>query len=262
MRTPRKQCESEMYHVICRGTGKQLIFEDDEDRTRFLDLLGQSAQITSAEVIAWCLMGNHVHLLFHAPLGAISQCMKRVCGGYAQQFNLRHVRSGHLFQERFKSEPIEDEPYLLTVVKYIHYNPEKAGIAKHDEYPWSSYAEYAAHSRSRAICSTALVLDLLGGAAGFIAFHETYSDAASCIDVEVPRSSTRAMPDEIALEVAHQVLEGCNLGELKSLEREERNRLLALLLARGLSVRQTERLTGISRGIIQKAKTVRQGEKR
>lgn len=254
MRTPRRQCESEMYHIICRGAGRQLIFEDDEDRERFLDLLRQSTRLFAVEVVAWCLMGNHVHLLFHAPLGAISQCMKRVYGGYAQQFNLRHARSGHLFQERFKSEPIEDGSYLLTVVKYIHYNPEKAGIAKHDEYLWSSYAEYATCNRPCAICSIDFVRDLLGGTGSFIAFHETYSDGVPCMDVDGSRSSTRAMPDEIALEVARKILDGRNLGEIKSLERQERNRLLALLLANGLSIRQTERLTGVGRGVIQAIK--------
>lgn len=251
MRTPRKQCESEMYHVICRGAGKQPLFEDDKDRRRFLTLLEESTRTASVEVIAWCLMGNHVHLLLHAPLETISQCMKRVCGGYAQQFNLRYIRSGHLFQERFKSEPIGDESYLLTVVKYIHFNPEKAGIARHDEYPWSSYAEYVLCNQSRVICSTSLVSDLLGGSDGFIAFHKAYSGETPCMDVDSARSLTRAMSDEAALEVARCALGGRNLGEVKSLEREERNRLLALLLASGLSIRQTERLTGISRGIVQ-----------
>lgn len=254
MRTPRKQCESEMYHVICRGVGKQLIFEDDQDRERFLDYLRQSAQFVSVEVIAWCLMGNHVHLLLHAPLEAISRYMKRVCGGYAQQFNLRHARSGHLFQERFKSEPIEDESYLLTVVKYIHYNPEKAGIAKHDEYPWSSYAEYVACNQLNAICSTDFVGNLLDGTDGFIAFHETYFDEVSCMDIDDSRSLTRAMPDDIALEVTRKVLNGRNLGEVKSLEREERNQVLSCLLAHGLSIRQIERLTGVGRGIVQAVK--------
>lgn len=251
MRTPRKQCESGMYRVICRGVGKQLIFEDNKDRERFLALLAESGRRDSVEVIAWCLMGNHVHLLLHAPIEQISQCMKRICGSYAQLFNMRHARTGHLFQERFRSEPIEDESYLLTVVRYIHFNPEKAGIAKQSDYRWSSYAEYTARKQPRAICSTSLVLGLLGGADNFVSFHETHSAEASCMDVDGPRSATRAMPDKDALEIAQHVLGGRSPSELKSLDREERNRLLALLLAEKLSIRQIERMTGIGRGTIQ-----------
>lgn len=254
MRTPRKQCESGIYHIICRGTGKQLIFEDDEDRTLFLALLKDSARHSSVEVLAWCLMGNHVHLLLHAHIAQISQCMKRVCGRYAQQFNLRHIRSGHLFQERFKSEPIEGESYLLTVVRYIHFNPEKAGIAKQDKFLWSSYAEYANRKPVQAICSTSLIYDLVGGPNGFIDFHKAHSDEISCMDIDGVRSTTRAMPDEAALKIARDILDGLRLSEIKSLQRDERDRILALLLENGLSIRQIERLTGIGRGIVQAVK--------
>lgn len=254
MGTPRIQCESEIYHIICRGVGKQLIFEDDQDCERFLGLLVHAARTTSAEVLAWCFMSNHVHLLFHAPMEQISLCMKSVCGSYAQLFNARHDRVGHLFQERFRSEPIGDESYLLTVVRYIHFNPEKAGLAGQTQYRWSSYQEYVGCPKVRSICSTELVLGLFGGVEGFVAFHKVHAEEVSRMDIDSLRSATRSMPDEQALVIAQQTLDGRDPSELKSLERKERNRMLVALLASGLSIRQLERLTGIGRGVIQKAR--------
>lgn len=253
MRAPRKRCDSEIYHVISRGTGRQLIFEDDNDRATFLDFLAKLTTQTSVDVYAWCLMGNHVHLLLHAPLTQISTCMKSLCSQYAQYFNKRHARVGHLFQERFKSEPIEDEAYLLVVASYIHFNPQKAGIANQQDYPWSSYREYTGKANSHSICSCDVLLNLFGGKKGFIAFHNGHAGEDACMDVDTLRSATIAMPDERAIALAKGVLGGKKLSDLKSLPRAERNSCLEELRAAGLSIRQIERLTGISRGIIQNA---------
>lgn len=250
----RKQCESDIYHVVCRGVGRQLIFEADEDRERFLDLLVSSAATSAVEILAWCLMGNHVHLLLRAPMSQISPCMQRVCGAYARAFNAHYERTGRLFQDRFKSEPVDDEAYFLVVASYIHFNPEKAGIAKQDEYRWSSYGEYAGRADARRICSTELVLGAFGSEKAFVAFHRAHAGERQCMDADALRSPTRPMRDGVALEIAEKVLEGRNLNELKTLDRRERNSLLGLLLSAGLSVRQIERLTGISRGIIQSVK--------
>ncbi len=251
MRTQRKRSDSDIYHVISRGTGRQLIFEDDDDRVVFLNLLAKNTAQTSVDVYAWCLMGNHVHLLLHAPLTQISKCMKNLCGQYAQYYNKRHARVGHLFQERFKSEPIEDESYLLVVARYIHFNPQKAGVANQQDYPWSSYREYAGKTNSQRICACDLLLDLFGGKKGFIAFHDGHTIEEACMDVDAPRSATSAMPDEQAIALAKRAL-GCQkINDLKSLPRAMRNSYLEELRAAGLSIRQIERLTGISRGIIQ-----------
>lgn len=251
MRTARKQSESETYHVISRGTGRQLIFEDDDDREAFLGLLGRHAEGQSIGILAWCLMGNHFHLLLRAPMERISLCMKSVCGLYAQRFNRKHGRTGHLFQERFKSEPIGDEAYLAVVVSYIHYNPEKAGIADYRSYPWSSYGEYVGRGGAHSICEKEAVLGCLGGIDGFVKFHEARAADAQAMDVDSLRSATRSMSDEGAIALAREVLGGRRLADLKALSRPERDESLGRLLAAGLSIRQIERLTGIGRGVIQ-----------
>ena len=168
MRIPRVQSTADIYHVIARGTGRQIIFEDDDDRQRFLMYLSAALRDAGAELLAWCLMENHVHLLIHAPLPDLSAAMRRVCGTYALRFNAKTGRVGHLFQDRFKSEAVSDDAYLMTVVRYIHENPAKAGVGAVDAYPWSSYREYVG---APVLCTTDFVLEVFGGVDNFAAFH-------------------------------------------------------------------------------------------
>ena len=252
MRVPRTQSTADIYHVIARGTGRQIIFEDDDDRQRFLMYLSSAIREAGAELLAWCLMENHVHLLIHAPLPDLSAIMKRVCGAYALRFNAKTGRVGHMFQDRFKSEAVSDDAYLMTVVRYIHENPAKAGVAAVDAYLWSSYREYVG---SPVLCSTDFVLGVFGGVDNFAAFHLCEHANDACMDVEGVRSATRAMPEARALEAASDVLGGCSIGDVKALPRASRDAALCALKDAGLSVRQIERLTGIGRGVIAKAKS-------
>ena len=108
-RAPRATAESGFYHVILRGNGRQIIFEDDADRRAFLELLVKRAEDAGIHVLAWCLMENHVHLVLEDPTQALSEMMQRLSGGYAQRFNRKSGRVGHVFENRFKSCPIENE---------------------------------------------------------------------------------------------------------------------------------------------------------
>ncbi len=247
------QSKSDIYHVVSRGTGRQLIFEDDEDRTTFLRMLSKATASNEVELYAWCLMGNHFHLLVHGDLARLSCCMKQLCGSYAQYFNQEHGRVGHLFQERFKSEPVENDAYLLTVVRYIHDNPAKAAISPMTEYPWSSYHEYAEDHEEAGLCSTQFILDAFGGRTSFVRFHADERNATPCLDVFTGRSKTRGMPDSIAAEIAEDVLGVSYLEDMKSLPIDERNASIHRLKNEGLTVRQIERLTGIGRNSVQRA---------
>ena len=106
MRTARKECESNIYHVIVRGVGRQLPFEDDSDRRFFVEALSDSRASHGVEPFAWCLMANHVHLALRAPIESISTMMRSLETRYAGHFNFRHERMGTLFQGRFISVPI------------------------------------------------------------------------------------------------------------------------------------------------------------
>ena len=199
------------------------------------------------EVFGWCLMGNHVHLLLHGHIAGISKAMQVLLGTYALKYNERTGRSGHLFQERFSSEPIDSDEYLLSALRYIHQNPDKARIATYDSYPWLSYAEYLGET---GLCSTDFILSLFGSRQEYEAFHRIQSDESGFLDITCGRSATRPMPDEDAIRIANGILDDVPLPAIKSLDRSTRDGLIAKLLNVNLSVRQIERLTGVSRGII------------
>ena len=119
-----------IHHIILRGIEQKPIFKDQQDYTNFLKRLGKILNETTTPCFAWALMTNHVHLLLRTGLYPITTVMRRLLTGYAQQFNRRHERHGHLFQNRYKSFLCEEEPYLLELVRYIHLNPIRAGNVK------------------------------------------------------------------------------------------------------------------------------------
>jgi putative transposase len=133
-----------LWHVTARGNEKKEIFRDDFDRELFLRLLGETVIRFGWRLIAWVLMGNHYHLEVQTPDPNLSRGMHWLNGRYAQRFNRRHDRCGHLFQGRFKGILVERESYMLTLARYIVLNPVRAGISPHpSQYRWSSYQQTA-----------------------------------------------------------------------------------------------------------------------
>ncbi|HCX33555.1 MAG TPA: addiction module toxin RelE [Rhodocyclaceae bacterium] len=129
-----------LYHVTSRGDRREDIFEDDEDRSAFLSILGQVAQRFNWVCCAYCLMGNHYHLLVRTPDGNLSRGMRQLNGVYTQASNRRHDRAGHLFQGRYKAILVEADAYLLELSRYIVLNPVRAGMVKKPaDWRWSSY---------------------------------------------------------------------------------------------------------------------------
>jgi REP element-mobilizing transposase RayT len=133
-----------LHHIICRGIERRRIFDDDADRDNFLDRLERILKETSTPCYAWALIPNHFHLLLRTGKAAISTVMRRLLTGYAVSYNRRHRRSGHLFQNRFKSILCQEELYLKELVGYIHLNPLRAGIVA-DFKELAKYA-YGGHS--------------------------------------------------------------------------------------------------------------------
>jgi len=128
---------------MMRGNEKKDIFIDDQDKYKFLKVFKEKTIQTNTIIYSYCLMKNHVHIVLKESEYGVSDFLKRICVSYAYYFNRRYRRVGHLFQDRFKSEAIEDDRYLLTVIRYVHNNPVKAKIVhKADEYKWSSVSEY------------------------------------------------------------------------------------------------------------------------
>jgi REP element-mobilizing transposase RayT len=125
--------------VIVRGNERKAIFRDDVDCREYLDRLGRCRDRFGFSLYAFCLMSNHVHLAIEEGDVLLSKIMHVLQSSYTQWFNRRHRRVGHLFQGRFKSYVVDSERYLLSLIRYIHENPVRAGMAERPEdYPWSS----------------------------------------------------------------------------------------------------------------------------
>ena len=129
-RKARIDAPGALHHIIVRGIERKAIFKDQKDYRNFRERLGRILEDTDTPCFAWSLMNNHVHLLIRTGHTPLSTVMRRLLTGYAQQFNRRHKRHGHLFQNRYKSILCEEDPYLLELVRYIHLNPIRAGIVK------------------------------------------------------------------------------------------------------------------------------------
>ncbi len=142
-RQARLDVPGALHHIMLRGINKTDIFKDDQDRSLFLDRLGRNVAEGKSTVYAWVLMTNHVHILFKSGKEGISGVMRKLLTWYAQYFNRRHSRTGHLFENRYKSILCDEDNYLLALVRYIHLNPIRAGIVKTieelDLYPWSAH---------------------------------------------------------------------------------------------------------------------------
>jgi putative transposase len=143
-RGPRLDAAGTMHHVIVRGIERGEIFRGKRDREDFLARLGRIVEEGQATCFAWVLIPNHVHLLLRTGEAPLARLMRRLLTGYAVSFNLRHQRSGHLFQNRYKSIVCEEEAYLLELIRYIHLNCIRAGLVKDmhalDRYRWSGHS--------------------------------------------------------------------------------------------------------------------------
>ncbi|MGK2942182.1 MAG: transposase [Immundisolibacter sp.] len=129
-----------VYHVTSRGDRREAIYEDDTDRRRFLDLLGQVIEAFNWVCTAYCLMTNHYHLVIQTPDGNLSKGMRHLNGVYTQFGNRRHGRSGHLLQGRYKAILVDADRHLLELTRYVVLNPVRAGMAvEPGTWPWSSY---------------------------------------------------------------------------------------------------------------------------
>jgi putative transposase len=137
----RAQIEGGIYHLCTRGVRKTPIFTDDYERERFLVLLELTARRYGWQLLGYCLMTNHFHLLVLTPDANVSAGMQYLNGRYAQWFNWRHGFEGHVVERRFYSELVETEEHLMALARYIVLNPVRAGLCKSaGEWPWSSYS--------------------------------------------------------------------------------------------------------------------------
>lgn len=247
-RKPRKESILKIYHVILRGNNKQSIFFDDYDRNFFLNRIKKYADQLNIHIYSYCLMENHVHILLgNALKPQLSLFVQKLANSYVYYFNHKYDCCGHLFQGRFKSEPVEDEIYLKNVLRYILNNPEKANISRTQEYKWSSYKEIT-NLASLTLIKRDFVLSLFDSLKLMKRFL-LQPDNGIYMDYE----NKPYFSDNKAKILIQSILKTENVIQIKHLPQKELLLVLSKIKKYDFSISQLSRLTGIPRRIIRKA---------
>jgi REP element-mobilizing transposase RayT len=247
-RKARRVAQSGIYHVMMRGINHQQIFEEDEDYRVFLRILRKCKNISGFKILAYCLMGNHIHLLIKEDEEKLELIFKRIGVRFVKWYNQKYQRCGHLFQDRFKSEVVDDERYLITVAGYIHQNPVKSGLVKEvRDYQWSSWPEYEGQSGHPVICDIYSVLKRLNA-------ENVYEWVTMPVNedfiLDVDSKTNSVITDD---ELKSYIVEMTGLltsQDISTLPKPERNRILKDLCNYGASVRQIARVTGVAYGVV------------
>jgi Transposase and inactivated derivatives len=225
---------------MLRGVNRCAIFLEDADYRRFLRVLSVAVELSGCHVLAYCLMPNHVHLVLRTGEEQIGQVMKRIGVRYVGWFNLKYLRVGHLFQDRFRSEPVDTDSYLVTLLRYLWNNPVEAGLVERaEDYPWSSRRHL--------------------GTAGSVVDHAELEGL-----VAVGQWDEIATPRPLSPELRHRagrrpriadddaqlmLVRACGAADTRQfadLPAPVQRRAIGELYARAVSYRQLARLTGLS----------------
>lgn len=246
-RQARRKSESGVYHVLLRGINQQQIFEDSEDFEKFLQVLKECKAVSEYKLFAYCLMGNHIHLLIKEEIEPIEQIMKRIATRFVYWYNVKYQRVGHLFQDRFKSEPVENDSYFMTVIRYIHQNPLKAGLCKDiASYKFSSYNDFVNNSD---LVDKDFVFEIIPFEI-FERFHKEIQNG-NCLEID-NRAKIR-VTDEQAKKIIYKYSKCNNVSDFQKLNDKQRDKYIETFRKKGLSIRQISRLTGVSFGVARKS---------
>ncbi len=249
-RQARRESGSGIYHIMIRGVDRQVIFRDDGDRSRFLNMLKETKAVSGFKLHAFCLMPNHVHLLLEQGAEPLGIVFKRIGVRYAGWYNKKYDRVGHLFQDRFRSENVETDRYYMTVLRYILWNPVKAHMVPDPAmYRWSSYRAYEKGAGS--LTDTEYAEKLFGLRENLVAFLREDSDE-SAMDEE---QFDRRLREEQAREIFGRVTNCDSAAAFRQLDPAWQKAYVRELYAEGLSTLQIAKLTDIPRSTI--GKTIR-----
>ena len=207
--------------------------------------------------VAWadkkyCLMSNHFHLLIREREETVGETVKRIASSYVYYYNRKYGRDGHLFKERFKSEPVNDMAYFTVLLRYIHQNPVKAGIVEHvKDYDFSSWGEYDGTVEPVfQICDTHTVLNRIPFKELEEWVNDPLGDDVQCLEIE-KKVYSKPSDDQVWQQIK-ELTGVTNITTFQQLEDELKRNILRILKDSGASHRQLERLTGVGRGLIQK----------
>jgi REP element-mobilizing transposase RayT len=250
-RIKRPESATGIYHVMLRGVNRGQLFENDADYLKFLSFLKEVKADSGFTLYAYCLMNNHVHLLLKTEHGSLARIFRRLGTRYAAWFNKKYDRAGHLFQDRYKSEAVEDDAYFITVLCYIYQNPVKAGLCQTGlAYRWGS-RRYLEGKGKPTDSDEPADNDALTEIAPISLIKQRERDLIDddLIDVKIGR---RAVYSDAGAASLMKELAGIASGpDFGRLDRESQLRVVLLLRGKRVPIRQIARITGLSKGIVE-----------
>ncbi|WP_407400397.1 transposase [Treponema sp.] len=246
-RKPRVFGTSGFYHVILRGNNQQNLFVDNEDRFFFINRIKKYSKELEIVVHCYCLMSNHVHILVGNAGENLSLLVQKIANSYVYYFNHKYDRCGHLFQGRFKSEPILDDVYFKTVYRYILQNSEKAGLGRIDQYKWNSYWALK-RNKNNSFVDTNYIYGIFKSQQQLFQFI-FQKETRQCMEFE----NKLFFSDIKAIKLIKKIFNISSPYELERLNIDDQVKKCGIMRKHGLSINQISRLTGISKLIIRKS---------
>jgi putative transposase len=233
-RKMREKSSTGTYHILLRGVNK--LFLSETDYREFEETLRRYF-FTDAMLYGYCLLPDHIHLLLHEGSQDVSKVIKPICTSYARYYNRRHNHEGKIFYDRYKSEVVETDEYLLEVLRFIHSNPQKQGMS---EWQYSSEREYNSEAD---ICDTQSVFEKAGGKRAYREWMQEDSPVMCLEDIE------RMSEKEIGTYI--QLICGYKPQKIKTLSKDKRMECLEKIKAeKWISNRRISEIVGISRSVI------------
>ena len=242
-RTARQKSESGIYHVMLRGADRRIIFSDDEDCTQFIEAVARAKEISGFQLYAYCLMGNHVHMLLREGAEPLETIFKRIGISYVYYYNRKYDLYGHLFQDRFRSEPVDSDAYFESLLRYIYQNPMKAGLCEDPrDYPWLKIS--GIHT-DPLLDGTAELTDLSGER--LLQFVSS-PGSEEHLEYEAPKR----LSDRDAMGILCRKCRCRHVQEIGSWDGARKADAIRKGYANGISIRQLSRITGVSKAVIER----------
>lgn len=262
-RQPRRKSHSKVYHCMLRGVNKQDIFFEKKDYLEFEDIIRKTKKKFLYQLYSYVLMPNHIHLEIKDENQKLSPIIHSMATSYANYFNKKYERTGHLFENRFQSKNVENTCYILNLVRYIHQNPLKAQISKMEEYRWSSYLEYFNDAEIREkdrIVDTEKVLELflpkkekIQAIKEFYQFNKKclkFHESLELLEYEIKNKLT----DEEVIYFIKEELGIDNIQEIQKYNIEYRNQIIRKIRKiKGVTRPQIARILGITIKMVERA---------
>jgi len=244
-RTRRTFSENGYYHIVSRGAEGLKLFVRIIDYRTFLNMAFGLAEEHGVSIIAYCLMEDHVHLLIRDTDNQLSRFMCKLFNRYARFYNNKYEHKGRIYRDRFFSRCIDTMANLLDVYRYILKNPVEADICSIDEYRWSSFKDYyLVNPRT----DNAIIRSMLPSSN----LHELFLRTEDRHDPSYYELSPPAPDDDKITGMIIAIADVDSPPDIAMLSKEERNDVIRTLRSKGISIRQISRITGISRGVIQR----------